>query len=144
MTHSTQALRSWYMGMFQIPRLAEWSMHARGGKLMQRNLVKAGLPEAQARAAAELLQEPGAATGALNWYRAISPGSLKEAAAVDVPTLYVWSTGDVALGRYAAEHTGDWVTGPYRFEVLANVSHWIPTEAPDRVAELVLEHAASV
>jgi pimeloyl-ACP methyl ester carboxylesterase len=53
--------------------------------------------------------------------------------------LYVWSTGDFALGRRAAELTADHVTGPYRFEVLEGVSHWIPEERPDDVVRLVLE-----
>jgi pimeloyl-ACP methyl ester carboxylesterase len=57
-----------------------------------------------------------------------------------VPTLYVWSTNDVALGRAAAELTERYVTGPYRFEVLDGVSHWIPEEAPDVAAKLLLEH----
>jgi pimeloyl-ACP methyl ester carboxylesterase len=144
MTHSTQALRSWYMAVFQIPRFAEWNLHLRGGELFARNLEKGGLPKAEAEAAVRLLQEPGAATGALNWYRGIQVGGLKTAAAVAVPTLYVWSTDDVALGRYAAEHTADWVSGPYRYEVLPGVSHWIPTEAADRMAELILEQVASV
>lgn len=79
-----------------------------------------------------------ALTGGLNWYRAnhfhAPEGS------ITVPTLYVWSTGDVALGREAAEGTGAQVEGPYRFEVLNGVSHWIPEVAPDALDTLVLEH----
>ena len=39
------------------------------------------------------------------------------------------------VGHSAAEWTADHVTGPYRFEVLRGVSHWIPETAP---AELKL------
>ena len=44
--------------------------------------------------------EPGAMTGGLNWYRAndIRAGGL-ELPAVTVPTMYVWSTDDKALGQ---------------------------------------------
>jgi hypothetical protein len=42
--------------------------------------------------------------------------------AITVPTTYVWSTGDVAVGRRAAELTGRWVTGPFDFKVLEGVS----------------------
>jgi pimeloyl-ACP methyl ester carboxylesterase len=52
----------------------------------------------------------------------------------------VWSTEDVALGRKAAELTGRFVSGPYRFEVLEGVPHWIPEEAPDEVVRLLLAH----
>ena len=57
-----------------------------------------------------------------------------------VPTLYVWSSDDPALGRTAAELTAEHVSGPYRFEVLDGVSHWIPEMEPDAAAELVLSH----
>ena len=50
---------------------------------------------------------------------------------ITVPTMYVWSTADVALGREAAEGTAAEVAGPYRFEVLPDVSHWIPEVAAD-------------
>jgi len=87
--------------------------------------------------------EPGAMTAALNWYRASDPGALAAVGTVEVPTLFVWSTADVAIGRRAAEATADWVTGPYRFEVLEGVSHWIPETAPDALNRLLLDHLAT-
>jgi pimeloyl-ACP methyl ester carboxylesterase len=84
--------------------------------------------------------EPGALTAALNWYRAASPAAMAGIGNVTVPTLYVWSTDDVALGRRAAEETVNWVTGPYRFEVLEGVSHWVPETAPVQLNRLLLEH----
>jgi pimeloyl-ACP methyl ester carboxylesterase len=60
-----------------------------------------------------------------------------------VPTVYVWSTGDVELGREAAEDTGAQVAGPYRFEVLDDVSHWIPEAAADALNRFLLEHLTS-
>ena len=56
-----------------------------------------------------------------------------------VPTTYVWSTGDVALGRAAAERTGTHVRAGYRFVVLDGVSHWIPETRPARTGDLVLD-----
>jgi pimeloyl-ACP methyl ester carboxylesterase len=58
---------------------------------------------------------------------------------VEVPTLYVWSSGDAALGRPAAESTAAHVRGPYRFEVLSG-SHWIPETRGEALSQLVLEH----
>jgi pimeloyl-ACP methyl ester carboxylesterase len=52
----------------------------------------------------------------------------------------VWSDHDVALGRDAAEATAAHVHGPYRFEVLEGVSHWIAETAADRFNPLLLEH----
>jgi pimeloyl-ACP methyl ester carboxylesterase len=62
---------------------------------------------------------------------------------VTVPTLYVWSDEDIALGRAAAQATEQWVSGPYRFEVLRGVSHWIPETAPADLNRLLLEHLAA-
>ena len=45
-----------------------------------------------------------ALTGGLNWYRA-NHFDAPRAAPITAPTLYVWSTDDVALGREAAEGT---------------------------------------
>ena len=82
--------------------------------------------------------EPGAMTGALNWLRSGSSGG--EVAPVTIPTMSIWSTADVTLGRIGAELSGDYVEGPYRVEALEGVSHWIPDEAPDELNALVLEH----
>ncbi len=79
-----------------------------------------------------------ALTGGLNWYRANRFDTPE--GAITAPTLYVWSTGDVALGREAAEGTAAEVAGPYRFVVLDDVSHWIPEVAADELDRLLLEH----
>lgn len=48
----------------------------------------------------------------------------------------------MALSRKAADLTENYVRGPYRYEVLEGVSHWIPDEAADTVAPMILEHLA--
>jgi pimeloyl-ACP methyl ester carboxylesterase len=145
MASSIQALRSWYMGLFQIPRLPEWLTFAGEGRFALSSMLRSGLSEEYAREYLERLKEPGAATGALNWYRAIpfETTAVRDDKPVTVPTLYVWSTKDVALGRRAAELTADYVLAPYRFEILYGVSHWIPEEAPDHVVKLLLEHVGA-
>jgi pimeloyl-ACP methyl ester carboxylesterase len=87
------------------------------------------------------LSEPGALTAALNWYRSGKPPT--KAGRISVPTLYVWSTEDVALGSVAALGTAGWVDGPYRFEMIEDVSHWVPEEAPELLTGLLLEHLHS-
>jgi pimeloyl-ACP methyl ester carboxylesterase len=82
-----------------------------------------------------------ALTGGLNWYRANQFHTPE--GPITTPTLYVWSTDDVALGREAAEGTAAEVSGPYRFEVLDGVSHWIPEVASDVLDALLLEHVGA-
>jgi pimeloyl-ACP methyl ester carboxylesterase len=138
---STQALRSSYVGAFQLPVLPERLLLAGGGVALRRLLLQSGLPEADADHYVRRMREPGALTAALNWYRAL-PWSAREPVGRirGVPTLHVWSTGDVALGRTATEATGQFVDAPYRLEVLEGVPHWIPELAAERTADLVTAH----
>lgn len=137
---STQALRSSYVPVFRLPVIPETLLLAGGGAFLRRLLVASGLPAAFASAYVEDMRQPGALSAALNWYRAASPLTLGRLGPVTVPTLYVWSTGDLALGRSAAEATAGHVTGPYRFEALDGIAHWIPEIAPDLLVRPLLEH----
>jgi pimeloyl-ACP methyl ester carboxylesterase len=106
-------------------------------------LTGGGLPHAAAQAYLAVLAQPGALTAALNWYRAMGRNQLFDLTPVTVPTLYVWSTGDVALGRMAAEATAECVQGPYTFEVLDGVTHWIPEMAPVELSKLLIDHLST-
>lgn len=110
---------------------------------MRRALERSGLPRELAARDVERMREPGALTAALNWYRALPLSRPGAAIGIRVPTLFVWSTGDTALGRAAAERTGAWIDAPYRFEVLEGVSHWIPETAPDALNRLLVEHVST-
>jgi pimeloyl-ACP methyl ester carboxylesterase len=87
-----------------------------------------------------VLTDPGAMTAALNWYRALDRVVIERMGPITTPTLFAWSTEDPALGRVAAEETAGYVEGPYRFEVLEGIGHFIPEEAPDELNGLLLEH----
>ncbi|WP_328389104.1 alpha/beta hydrolase [Streptomyces sp. NBC_00400] len=86
------------------------------------------------------LSAPGALTATLNWYRAPESVISVPAGRITVPTLFLWGSEDTALGRGAAESTGEWVDGPYRFEALEGASHWLPEEVPDVVTPKILDH----
>ena len=82
--------------------------------------------------------EPGLLTATLNWYRALDNKRL--GSPVAAPTLYVWGSEDQAFGATAATATGRFVTGPYQFAPLEGASHWLPEEAPETIARLLLAH----
>ncbi|MDH4158691.1 MAG: alpha/beta fold hydrolase [Actinomycetota bacterium] len=138
-----QALRSWYMGLFQIRGAAERVF--RPGSPLWRQFMK-GLPLEAAEHYAQRMSESGALTGALSWYRAL-PLDLRQASVrvgrIAVPTLYVWGARDPALGRTAAETTHRFVAGDYRFEALPTAGHWLPEAHADEVMPLLLEHLRS-
>jgi pimeloyl-ACP methyl ester carboxylesterase len=90
-----------------------------------------------------VLTQPGAMTAALNWYRALDRDVVERMGPITTRTLFAWSTEDPALGRVAAEETARLIEGPYRFEVLEGVGHFIPEEVPDALNRLLLDHVSA-
>jgi pimeloyl-ACP methyl ester carboxylesterase len=136
-TDQDQRKRSHYMIDWRETPATEERMLADDSKEL-RAAYAGKVPQDSVDAYVSRLSQPGALTAALNWYRAGRPdGAI---GVIDVPTLYVWSTEDSAFGPAAAQETEQWVNGPYRFETLQGVSHWVPEEAPETLSRLLLEH----
>jgi pimeloyl-ACP methyl ester carboxylesterase len=136
----TQALRSMYAAAFQVPVLPEVVLRAAGGALLRRMLVSSGLAMPYADEYVAAMLQRGVLEAAISWYRANGPRELLAIGSSQVPTLYVWPSDDVALGRSAAERTAANVDAPYRFEIVENASHWLPEMHADRFTALLLEH----
>jgi hypothetical protein len=64
---SRQGLRSWYVGLVRLPALPELM----AGRTLAKSLRDSGLPPEFVDRYTAALAEPGALTGALNWYRGI-------------------------------------------------------------------------
>jgi pimeloyl-ACP methyl ester carboxylesterase len=141
---SEQAIRSWYMVAFQIPGLPELALSRKGGDAMRASLIHTGLDAANADRYAARAADRAAMRGPINWYRALPFGLRERTGRIEVPTLFMWSDGDRFISRTAAELCGRYVHAPYRFELLAGVSHWLPEEVPERVATLLVHHLARV
>lgn len=135
--HSRQLLKSWYMGFFQLPWLPE---AVAGSERFGTALRKGGMTADDVARFRREIVDDGALRTALHWYRAVplTPRSGTRAP-VRVPTTVVWSDGDVAIERWGAVHSEQYVEGPFRLVALEGVSHWIPTEAPEALAEAVLD-----
>jgi pimeloyl-ACP methyl ester carboxylesterase len=136
-----QREKSSYMLWFREPT-AEDQFLADDAALLRGLYDTSGLHDADAAAEYLRVFRDGAAlTGGLNWYRANDFRA--DIAPITVPTMYVWSTDDIALGAEAAHATANHCEGPYRFEILEGVSHWIPEEVPDVLNALLLSHLNS-
>lgn len=143
---SDQSQRSSYIEVFRQEGVAERALLGDDGSGdgLRVMFAASGLADsADVGIFVAAMTEPGALTAALNWYRAMSAEAVADVGQISVSTMYVWSTEDLALGRQAAEATAQWVSGPYRFEILDGVSHWIPEAAPEDLSRLLLEHLAS-
>ncbi|HEX7168564.1 MAG TPA: alpha/beta hydrolase [Acidimicrobiales bacterium] len=129
---------SGYMDFFRMEGTAEDTMLPG----LRDMFVGSDLPADAIEEHLRVVGERAGLTGGLNWYRANYIEKM-DVPVVETPLLFIWSSGDVFLGREAAEATGDYVKGQYRFEIIDGVDHWVPEKAPDRVNELVLEHLAA-
>lgn len=134
-----QARRSSYMLAFQVPRLPEARLLARGGARLRRSLERAGLTPEEAQAWTTRMLEPGALTAGLAWYRAIPLTRGRGAGRTRVPATFVTGRRDPFVAPEAVEGTAAFVLGPYR-HVALDADHWLPEHRPDDVADAVLAH----
>jgi pimeloyl-ACP methyl ester carboxylesterase len=133
-----QREKSWYMLLFQFPGTAEqwltqddwanfrgWARH----------------PDADSVIAE--LEASGSLTPGLNWYRAnVPPESLLRTPGlppVQAPTLGLWSSRDIALTEAQMAESKNYVRGPWRYERLDDVGHWMQLEAAEHVNQLLVD-----
>jgi epoxide hydrolase 4 len=145
-----QLRKSWYIFFFQLPLLPEaWS---RAGKY---RLVRAALRRDPVNRDAfsaddveryvEAIARPGALTASINYYRAFLRYGWqlrKRMRRIDAPVLVIWGEQDRYLGRELAEPDPAWVPNA-RVERVANASHWVQNDQPQRVNELLIEFLQS-
>jgi pimeloyl-ACP methyl ester carboxylesterase len=136
-TDEDQRKRSEYIRFFRLPGTSEDTLLADDARRLRAVFADAGLDDAHVDRYVAPLLDRAALTGALNWYRGLRRADA-DLPPVTVPTTYVWSDGDLALGRTGAEKCGEYVTGEYEFVHLPGVSHWIPDQEPKRLAEIIL------
>src|SRR5438309_2349754 len=117
--------RSSYIQLFRMEGKAEEVLTSDDWQPFRGMFVGSGLSDDEIGEYVRVMSSPGALTAALNYYRAMDLTLVQGMGPVTTPTLFVWSTEDIALGREAADDTANHVEGPYRFEVLEGVSHWV-------------------
>jgi len=134
-----QQERSAYIGLFRMEGKAEQVLLADDAERLI-SMYEGRVRDDDVAAYVALLREPGALTAALGYYRAMQ-ADLSGLPAVTMPTTFVWSSGDRALGPRGAHRCGDFVDADYRFVELADISHWVPDEAPHALAEAIVDRA---
>jgi pimeloyl-ACP methyl ester carboxylesterase len=51
----------------------------------------------------------------------------------------IWSSEDMALVEQQMGDSGKYVNGPWRYERIEGVGHWMQLEAPERINQLLVE-----
>ena len=133
--HSTQLLKSTYIGLFQLPRVGERLAY----RLLPHQLHASGLSNAATTAFLTEFSTPTRLQGPLNWYRGMFVAHQPRVAdpIIHVPTTYVWGQRDPFLGAAAAQKTAHFVDADYRFVTL-NAAHWLPEERPVATTNAIL------
>ena len=134
---SDQAQRSSYIEFFQTPNSQDVLL-ANDAQLLR--AIYSGVDEEDIEVYLSALGSPDALSAALNWYRALTFGSSLVVSQIDLPTLFIWSDEDTALGPDGAMLTVNFVDGPYEFKILEGVNHWVTDIAPAAVSQLPLAH----
>jgi pimeloyl-ACP methyl ester carboxylesterase len=139
-----QMQRSAYILLFNQPGKAEEVLLEDGCSRL-RAMYQGAFPKDVEDRFVSGLERPGRLTAALSYYRAnLIPDRLKSydstPDAITAPTLFIWGTDDIALGRTQAEGTAAHVEGPYQFAPLEGAGHWLQHERAAEVSELLVRH----
>jgi epoxide hydrolase 4 len=140
-----QRLRSWYVLFFQLPGLPEVLIRAGNFALLERGLrsqpVHPGaFTDTDVQLYKRALSQPGALTAALNYYRAAfrhRRAAYRQIGRVTAPTLLLWGERDPYLGLRLTEGLEPWVPD-LRVECIADASHWVQNDTPERVNRALL------
>ncbi|NMO55942.1 alpha/beta hydrolase [Actinoplanes sp. TBRC 11911] len=137
----TQKARMAYFRAFQSSR-SERLLSAGGGAALKA-MLRPGGPRGPMYVDA-MLAEPERLTAGLNWYRALTGDQLKNVGMITVPTTFVWSDRDGVVSRLAALRTRDWVEADYQLVAMRGISHWVPEQAPQSLADAVIARIRKV
>jgi epoxide hydrolase 4 len=134
-----QLLRSWYVGLFQLPLLPELLLSSFHFALLTRGAARTA---AEREVYEEALSQPGSLTAALNYYRAAMRGLLTRrtpivSRRIAAPTLVLWGEQDRALSRGLLHGLEAYVEN---LEIIrfSDVGHWVHIDAAERVNEKLL------
>ena len=133
-----QADRSRHHRAFLDPNTATVLL-AEGAQRLRKLLADQGVPGETIELYLSVVGNPAALDAALAWYRATSLATM-EVGPIQVPTLYIWGEADSTVGPTAARETASQVSGPYRFETVPAVGHFITNQVPALVNQLLLDH----
>lgn len=142
LTHPTQALRSTYVALFQLPWLPEAALgafdHAGLRAMIQGTARPGALAEGELDRYAEAWSHPGSLTGMLNYYRALRDRTREDKPQrIRTRALVLWGARDAFLEQHVARAGAD-LCDDGRLVIVEDTTHWLHFERPERInAELI-------
>lgn len=131
--------KGWYLWVFKFEGVAEQLLTQNNWEIFKEWLSGQADPNDYL----DDLARPGRLTAGLNWYRAnIAPeglvGSSFQFPPISCPVLALHGIDDFALDEAQIAESGEFVTGPFRYERV-EAGHWLQLDQPDHVNQLLLE-----
>lgn len=142
-----QLRRSWYMFFFQIPWLPELVIRVNARRFIDQAfrgmaIRKEAFPDEELQKYVEAIQKPGAATAAINYYRAAFRETVRRGerlfAKIACPTLLIWGEEDIALGKELTYDMEPYFTDSFEIKYIPRCSHWVQQEQPELVNQYML------
>jgi pimeloyl-ACP methyl ester carboxylesterase len=139
-----QLLRSWYIGFFQVPGLADRLLRLGGfsgaARLLRSSARKTTFTEADLEAYRTAWTNSGGLSGMINWYRAVLryPPAVPEQARLRLPTLILWGMRDIALSAEMASASLA-LCDVGRLVLYENASHWVQHDEAEAVNQELKE-----
>ena len=149
-----QLALSWYMFFFQIPRLPEWLIARQNFRTIERTFQekvgrKHSFTQQDVERYKEAARQPGALTGAINYYRANlfdrlfarkqARDSQHRSGRIQIPTLFIYGEKDSAIIPATVRGLEKYIDADYREVRIPDSGHWVQNEAPSEVNAALLE-----
>ncbi len=144
--HLRQMMRSWYIALFQVPRVPEKIASADNYRMLVAALRKLSDTQAFSDREIEVYRKAWAQEGAvrsmLNWYRAARGFFLDGAddfvsPEIDVPINVIWGKNDAALDASLVEPSIERCSNA-EIHWFDEAGHWVHRDCPEPVSELLL------
>ncbi|WPB76124.1 alpha/beta fold hydrolase [Archangium violaceum] len=148
-----QMVRSWYIFFFQLPFLPELLLSARGGALVPLMLRRwmvdpSRVPPGRLAEYEANFSSREAARAAIDYYRvafrrSVDPRRLfasRPYPRIRAPFLLIWGERDTALRKQLTRELEPYFERKPTVHYLPEEGHFVPMEAPEKVAALLLEH----
>ena len=121
-----QMLKSWYVLLFQLRRIAE--VIVRAGDFFVLRWITRHEPEVAIWR--RDLSRPGRLTAGMNWYRANFTALTKaDFPSARIPTLGIIGSADVALTETQMANSGRFVDASFDWHLIDGAGHWLPLHA---------------
>jgi pimeloyl-ACP methyl ester carboxylesterase len=109
-------------------------------QMFEAMLAAQNVPPEESEPYRRALDSDEALRAVYNYYRAIPLWQKEHLDAVPMPTLFVWPPGSGNVSRSSVEANADWVTGPYRLEIVEDAHQPILQAEPEKLTRMLLDH----